>query len=94
MTVDAPVARHLTAYGRVQGVFFRASLRDEADRLGVTGWVRNLPDGAVEAWLEGPADAVDGVEAWVRDGGPPAAAVDRLDVDERNPAGHRSFAIS
>ena len=91
---DAPVARHLMAHGRVQGVFFRASLREEADRLGVTGWVHNRPDGSIEAWLEGPAAAVDGVEAWVRGGGPPAAAVDRLDVDERTPAGHHSFTIS
>ncbi len=93
MTADAFVARHLTVHGRVQGVFFRASLRDEAVRLGVTGWARNLPDGAVEAWLEGATDVVDAVEAWVRGGGPPAAAVERLDVDERTPAGHRSFTI-
>ncbi len=94
MTADPLVARHLTAHGRVQGVFFRASLREEAGRLGVTGWVRNRPDGAVEAWLEGPVEAVDAVEAWVRGGGPPAAIVDRLDVDERAPDGHRSFQVS
>ena len=94
MTAASPIARHLTAHGRVQGVFFRASLREEADRRGVTGWVRNRPDGAVDAWLEGPADAVDAVEAWVHDGGPPAAVVDRVDVDERTPEGHRSFRVS
>ena len=51
------VARHVRIYGRVQGVFFRAWTREEAERLGVTGWVRNCPDGRVEAHVEGDETA-------------------------------------
>lgn len=54
--------------GRVQGVFFRASTQDAAQREGVTGWVRNLPDGRVEAVFEGDSDRVDRVVAWCHEG--------------------------
>lgn len=67
--------------GRVQGVFFRQSAREEALRLGVTGWVRNLPDGSVEAVAEGPADAVGAFVGWCRRG-PPAAKVVKVEVRE------------
>ncbi|HVM00249.1 MAG TPA: acylphosphatase [Egibacteraceae bacterium] len=56
------------AEGRVQGVFFRDSTRREADRLGVTGWVTNRPDGRVEAEFQGPAEAVDQAVAFCRHG--------------------------
>ncbi len=54
--------------GRVQGVWFRASTRDEAVRLGLSGWVRNLPDGRVEAVFEGPEEGLEKMLAWCRQG--------------------------
>ena len=71
--------QHLQIEGRVQGVWFRESLRAEAERLGVTGWVRNAPDGLVEAVVQGPDTAVDALIAWARIG-PPQARVDRIDL--------------
>ena len=70
--------QRLHIQGRVQGVWFRESMRAEAERLGVTGWVRNAPDGSVEAVVQGPDTAVDALIAWVRIG-PPQARVDRID---------------
>lgn len=87
------VARHLRVSGRVQGVFFRSSMRERAQQRGVRGWVRNDADGTVEAWLEGSADAVAAVEQWVRDGGPPAAAVDDVDVREDAPEHLEGFSV-
>lgn len=73
----AIVARHVRVTGIVQGVFFRAWTRGEAGRLGVTGWVRNCPDGTVEAHVEGNQAAVDAmVERMHR--GPPGARVEEL----------------
>lgn len=86
-------ARRLRVVGRVQGVFFRASTRREAQRLGCVGWVRNTSEGDVEVWCEGPPDAVETLEAWVRAGGPPAATVEQVHVDEVAPEGHTSFAV-
>ncbi len=71
--------QHLLIHGRVQGVWFRESMRSEAERLGVTGWVRNAPDGSVEAVVQGPDTAVDALIAWARIG-PPQARVDRIDL--------------
>jgi len=69
----------LSVWGRVQGVGYRESLRAEALRLGVRGWVRNRRDGSVEAVLQGPPEAVEAVLAWARRG-PPAARVTQLEV--------------
>lgn len=77
---------HLVIAGRVQGVFYRASARGEAQRLGLTGWVRNREDGAVEAVAEGPDEKVDAFVAWCRRG-PPAARVDELSCTTAAPTG-------
>jgi acylphosphatase len=87
------VARHVLVEGRVQGVFFRASTRREARRAGVRGWVRNRADGRVEAHLEGEPDAVEGVLAWIRDGGPPAGRVEEVQVEETEPIDAAEFTI-
>ncbi len=71
---------HVYISGRVQGVNFRWSTQQTARSLGVTGWVRNLSDGRVEAVFEGDSAAVNKAIAWCYDG-PPAAQVDNLEVD-------------
>jgi acylphosphatase len=76
--------------GRVQGVFYRASMRTEADRLGVRGWVRNHDDGSVRAHLEGPPDAVDELVEWCRHGSP-KAQVSEVSATEGEPEGAESF---
>ncbi len=73
------VRAHLRIYGLVQGVFFRSSMRAVAHKLGVKGWVRNLPDGSVEAVVEGSRDAVEEIIRWAHRG-PPAAVVERVEV--------------
>ncbi|MFP5363914.1 MAG: acylphosphatase [Thermoleophilia bacterium] len=86
------IARRIVVSGRVQGVFFRDSTRREAIGLGVTGWVRNRPDGTVEAHVEGSADAVAGLVRWAREG-PRHADVDDVRVDEVQPEGCARFEI-
>lgn len=71
---------HVLIEGRVQGVFFRASTRDEARARGLAGWVRNLADGRVEAVFEGDRPVVENMIAWCRKG-PPYAYVDQIDID-------------
>ncbi len=71
---------HVLIEGRVQGVFFRAATRDEARAWGLAGWVRNLPDGRVEALFEGERAALEKMLAWCRQG-PPYAYVDHLEVE-------------
>jgi acylphosphatase len=80
------VARRLLIGGRVQGVGFRWFARDAALREGVGGWVRNLPDGRVEALIEGEADAVTRMERALRSG-PRGARVDTVHVDIEEPRG-------
>ena len=86
------IARRVIIHGDVQGVFFRDSTQSEADRRGVTGWIRNRDDGAVEGFFEGPADEVDGLIAWCQTG-PARATVDEVDVDEAEPEGLSSFDV-
>jgi len=79
--------------GRVQGVCFRYATEDEACRLGVSGWVRNLPDGRVEGVFEGEEEAVEGMIAFCRTG-PPAARVDGVKVRREAPSGaFENFSI-
>ncbi|MDR2053457.1 MAG: acylphosphatase [Treponema sp.] len=79
--------------GRVQGVGFRYSCLYEGRRLGLSGWVRNSPDGSVEVWAEGTAAKLDALVAWLRRG-PPHARVDRLDCEKRPPLGvYRGFTV-
>ena len=70
---------HLIIHGRVQGVYYRDSMRREALRLSVSGWVRNRDDGTVEAVLHGSADAVEALAQWARRG-PEHARVERVHV--------------
>jgi len=80
------------ARGRVQGVFFRDSTRRLAESRGVAGWVRNRPDGAVEAVFEGAPDDVDALESFFRRG-PEGAAVDRVDEVDDDFEGLSGFQI-
>jgi len=87
------VARRFVISGRVQGVGFRYFTREVALREGVTGWVRNLADGRVEARVEGEREAVTRVERALRNG-PRGGRVDEVFVDEEDPAMvHRTFTI-
>ncbi len=72
--------------GRVQGVFFRAYTQEEALKLGLAGWVRNLPDGSVEAMVEGDAARVERMIAWCNSGSP-QSAVSHVQVQEEQPSG-------
>lgn len=78
--------------GLVHGVSFRSSMAQIAAGLGVRGWVRNLPDGSVEAFLEGDERNVKRVLDWARSG-PPRARVDRFEVEAAAPRNHRDFRI-
>jgi acylphosphatase len=83
---------HVVVAGRVQGVWFRDSTRQEAERLGVAGWVRNLPDGRVEAVYEGPDPAVERLLAWTREG-PELAYVTELVLTEEKALGEIGFRV-
>ena len=71
----ATIRRRVTAHGNVQGVFFRDATREEAERRGVAGWIRNTDEGTVEAVFEGEADAVEAMVRFSREG--PGSAVVR-----------------
>ena len=75
------ICRRLIIRGRVQGVFYRASTREEATRLGLEGWVRNLPDGGVEARVMGEEADVERFIEWCRRG-PPHSRVDSVEILE------------
>jgi acylphosphatase len=87
------VARRFGVTGRVQGVGFRYFVQEAADREGVMGYVRNLPDGSVEAYVEGEAEAVTRVERAIRQG-PGGAHVKNVNVDDEEPGGYyKGFSI-
>ena len=78
------VTRRLVIHGRVQGVWFRESMRQEASRLGITGWVRNRMDDSVELTLQGPPDRLADLCAWLREGDHPAL-IESMEVSEVPP---------
>lgn len=80
----------LEIFGRVQGVFYRASTREKAQGLGLSGWVQNRPDGSVEAVVEGPRDDVQTLIEWTHEG-PPHASVDAVDVASDEEVAGREF---
>jgi len=89
---DDLVRRRVVVRGRVQGVFFRDSMRERAETAGVAGWVRNCADGSLEAVLEGPEDAVKELARFASSG-PPRASVDDVQLGEEEPEGLRGFEI-
>jgi acylphosphatase len=91
MSEDVARAR-VRIRGHVQGVFFRAETRDRARPLGLAGWVRNAPDGSVEAVFEGAPERLESMLAWCRRG-PAGARVDDVDVDWETPVGETGFAV-
>lgn len=81
------------AEGRVQGVGFRYTCLHEAQRIGLSGWVRNARDGDVEVWAEGPKEKLDAMLQWLRRG-PPGARVDTLHYEICAPTGqYRGFDV-
>lgn len=86
------MSRHLFVSGRVQGVYFRESMRAEAERVGVSGWVRNLPDGRVEALVDGPDAAVEAMLRWVARG-PEQAHVERVAATTAPPISQSRFRV-
>jgi acylphosphatase len=90
--VAARVRRRVVAHGRVQGVFFRDSLRRRAQSLGVAGWARNRGDGSLEAVFEGPPRAVESLVEFSRRG-PRGAEVTEVEVVEEEPEGLSGFEV-
>ena len=86
------IRRRAIVHGRVQGVFFRDTMRRMAESRGVAGWVSNRPDGTVEAVFEGEPQDVESILNFSREG-PRGAAVERVDVIEEEPEGLSGFAI-
>jgi len=86
-----PAARFLVR-GKVQGVFFRASTREQAVKLGLSGYAKNLPDGRVEVLAEGDASALDALERWLHVG-PPMARVETVERSDGVDIAEEGFAI-
>lgn len=90
--MSATITRRYRVHGRVQGVFFRASARTAARASGLTGWVRNCADGAVEVEATGTVEAQQELEAWLWRG-PPAAQVSKIAIEDCAPTAHIDFEI-
>jgi acylphosphatase len=89
---DDVIRKRCVVHGKVQGVFFRDSAQEQAERHGVRGWVTNRSDGAVEAVLEGAHEAVDAVIRFFNEG-PDRAQVQEVEVHEEEPEGLSSFEV-
>ncbi|MGE8321417.1 MAG: acylphosphatase [Comamonas sp.] len=89
--MPSPITRRLRIRGLVQRVYYRQSMVQAAERLGLSGWVRNRSDGSVEALATGPAEAVQALIDWAH-AGPPAACVDGVEVSEAPPEAVQGFA--
>ena len=89
---EKSLAFHALIRGRVQGVGFRYSTVREAQRLTLKGWVRNVSDGHVEVWAEGPQTQLKLFLAWLRRG-PQFSRVDSVEKDEREPKGYNDFIV-
>jgi acylphosphatase len=87
------VRKHVVVSGRVQGVFFRDSVRRLAGQHGIAGWVRNTWDGTVEAVFEGEPDAVARLVEFCREG-PSGAHVENVDVSTEPPEGLTGFRVT
>jgi len=92
MAADEVTRRRIVVHGGVQGVFFRDSTRDEAERTGVAGWVTNRGDGAVEAVFEGEPRSVERMVAFAREG-PTQADVRDVQVSDEEPEGLSGFSV-
>ena len=92
MAEDEVTRRRIVVHGGVQGVFFRDSTRDEAERTGVAGWVTNRGDGAVEAVFEGEPQSVERMVAFAREG-PTQADVRDVQVSDEEPEGLSGFSV-
>ena len=86
------IRRHVTISGEVQGVFFRETARRKATEAGVAGWIANRSDGKVEAVFEGPAEAVEELVEFCREG-PTAATVEDVDVETEEPETLTGFDV-
>ncbi len=86
------VAVILFISGRVQGVWYRGSAQEKAEALGLAGWVRNLPDGRVELFAEGPKGKIGELIEWCRQG-PPFARVTGIEKQWREPEGFKDFKV-
>ena len=84
-------ALHLVIHGRVQGVYFRDSMRREAQKLGIAGWVRNRSDGTVEAVVQGEPADLDAIVRWAHHG-PEYAHVGRVEI-EPHEGGYTNFEV-
>jgi len=89
---DETVRRRVVVHGRVQGVFFRDTARREASGRGVSGWVRNTPEGTVEVVFEGEPEAVACLVGYAADG-PPEAEVERVETFDEEPEGLDGFEV-
>lgn len=90
--MTAPARSRVVVHGRVQGVFYRATARDRARSLGVSGWIANRADGSVEAVFEGELAAVAALVDWCREG-PAGATVSRVEEFEEEPEGVSGFTV-
>ena len=86
------IAAHVFISGTVQGVYYRASTKEQAQSKQVNGWVRNLPDRRVEAWFEGTPEAVEAMIQWCHHG-PPGARVIKVEVDFQKAQNLQGFEI-